>query len=431
LLNLSKFLVLAVCAMALALWPDPANAQSWPCPNGPGPGEMQIGMMGGSGGVGATPLCGSNGQDDGEDDEPDGGSYRPQPRRPDVMMSAVWHANSPDVWVSTGFRSLAQAEADAQDACRALMGEGCLIRATWINRSYIAVARDETGYPFIKGGANYESQAKQAALDDCEKASFGCKIDRIYSFSEFPMRFHPRTPRRSTYVVVVWPKNAAAPPWDNSVFLESGLGWTATRDAALARCKAATRVECTVGQTIFDGVAIRYTDTTNRHFWGSKSRTGSVTDRVDSLCAKGQTCSAVELFDSATRRSLTINLARAENPLRGFFAIAWPSTASNWKKVAIVTARQTRAEADTAAIALCQRESGKRCELFLDEGDAGIEPFLGVFSDSNGNTRTHFGKSSALAAGRARTACATAKVTCTQRAMLDLSRPVSTSVALQ
>lgn len=419
-----------IAATWLAMLAVPANAQSFPCPNGPGPGEVQIGVMGGSGGVGATPLCASNGQEDYED-EPDRGKYRPPVRLPDIMMSAVRHADTPDVWVSTGFSSEALAEADALGACRALMGEGCQVRATWTNRSFIAVARDATGFPFVAGGANYESQAKQAALEECRKDSYDCKIERVFSNSPFPLRIHPKSPRRAGFNVVVWPKGTPPQRWNNTVFLESGRGWSATRNAALARCKTVTGMECTIGHSVVDGVTIRYTDTTNRHFWISASRTESVPARVDSVCEKNQICSAVELFDAATRRSLTIDLARASNPVRGFFAIAWPSVASNWPKVAIVTARRTSAEADAAAIALCQRESGKPCELVLDDGDAGIEPFVGIYSDSKGNTRTHFGKSAADAERREQASCAASKVTCTQRMMLDLSRPITTSVVIR
>ena len=86
------------------------------------------------------------------------------------------------------------------------MGEGCQVRATWTNRSFIAVARDATGFPFVAGGANYESQAKQAALEECRKDSYDCKIERVFSNSPFPLRIHPKSPRRAGFNVVVWPK---------------------------------------------------------------------------------------------------------------------------------------------------------------------------------------------------------------------------------
>ena len=50
-----KFYVFFVFA-ALSLIPQPAVA-NYPCPGGPGPGEQQIGVAGGSHGIAAVPLC--------------------------------------------------------------------------------------------------------------------------------------------------------------------------------------------------------------------------------------------------------------------------------------------------------------------------------------------------------------------------------------
>ena len=50
-----KFFVFFVFA-AVALIAQPALA-NYPCPGGPGPGEQQIGVGGGSHGIAAVPLC--------------------------------------------------------------------------------------------------------------------------------------------------------------------------------------------------------------------------------------------------------------------------------------------------------------------------------------------------------------------------------------
>lgn len=50
-----KFFVLFVFA-AVGLIAQPALA-NYPCPGGPGPGEQQIGVGGGSHGIAAVPLC--------------------------------------------------------------------------------------------------------------------------------------------------------------------------------------------------------------------------------------------------------------------------------------------------------------------------------------------------------------------------------------
>jgi hypothetical protein len=40
-----------------------ASAQAYPCPGGPGPGEQQIGVGGGTHGVAAVPMCVADGGD--------------------------------------------------------------------------------------------------------------------------------------------------------------------------------------------------------------------------------------------------------------------------------------------------------------------------------------------------------------------------------
>jgi hypothetical protein len=56
----------ALFALLLAwmLFPATVIAQAYPCPQGPGPGQQQIGMSGGSHGVAATPMCVDDGAPD-------------------------------------------------------------------------------------------------------------------------------------------------------------------------------------------------------------------------------------------------------------------------------------------------------------------------------------------------------------------------------
>jgi hypothetical protein len=51
-----RIFVLAIVLVAAALFARPAMA-GYPCPAGPGPGEQQIGVAGGSHGIAAVPVC--------------------------------------------------------------------------------------------------------------------------------------------------------------------------------------------------------------------------------------------------------------------------------------------------------------------------------------------------------------------------------------
>jgi Domain of unknown function (DUF4189) len=53
--------------IALLFWPTDLLAQTFVCPNGPGPGEIQVGTTGGSGGVAVIPICASDGSEDSSD----------------------------------------------------------------------------------------------------------------------------------------------------------------------------------------------------------------------------------------------------------------------------------------------------------------------------------------------------------------------------
>lgn len=54
---------LLVILSALICGPITVAAQTFVCPNGPGPGEIQVGTTGGSGGIAVIPICASDGSE--------------------------------------------------------------------------------------------------------------------------------------------------------------------------------------------------------------------------------------------------------------------------------------------------------------------------------------------------------------------------------
>ena len=86
------FLLTAAAAACFLLSPEPASAQTFVCPNGPGPGQVQVGVEGGSHGIAAIPICASSGEAEPEADRP----RSAQPIRSVLVNSNVavaWHSN--------------------------------------------------------------------------------------------------------------------------------------------------------------------------------------------------------------------------------------------------------------------------------------------------------------------------------------------------
>ncbi|MFD0724352.1 hypothetical protein [Lysobacter brunescens] len=81
-----------LAALASLALPGLALADTYPCPNGPGPGDRQIGVTGGSHGIAAIPLCAYGDQGNGgEEDAPQQHTPAPDPMRLriDASLSAL------------------------------------------------------------------------------------------------------------------------------------------------------------------------------------------------------------------------------------------------------------------------------------------------------------------------------------------------------
>src|SRR3546814_760792 len=89
--------------------------------------------------------------------------------------------------------------------------------------------------------------------------------------------------------------------------------------------------------------------------------------------------------------------------------------------MAIVTGRPTLAAANADAMALCESQSKLRCELYLDNPDNRSSMFLGRYSIPEDRTNIIFGHSIEHLRERAIESCARNKVTCTNRAIVDLN----------
>lgn len=163
---------LTVVITLACLMSAPAFAY-YPC-NGPGPGEVLIGVDPGGNGIAPTPLCDYVGEGDGGGGDP-GGYWV------DQFATLVWGQDANGAPTYSWYANAAsQAEADtgAIAQCQSSGSRDCRI-ATGVANGAIAVAIDTSGTMHADWG-DTARQARKKALKFCKgQGGKGCKIDRV------------------------------------------------------------------------------------------------------------------------------------------------------------------------------------------------------------------------------------------------------------
>jgi hypothetical protein len=143
----------------------------YPC-NGPGPGEVLIGVDT-TNGV-QTPLCEYVGEDDGAVDPGPGGYWEER------FGAIAWGKDSAGVPTYSWFinaGSLADAENGALAQCQQIGFQDCSLGPSVANGS-LAVAVAGDGGLYAEWGED-GGQAKRKAMRLCKASSKGCKIDQV------------------------------------------------------------------------------------------------------------------------------------------------------------------------------------------------------------------------------------------------------------
>jgi hypothetical protein len=351
---------------------------------------------------------------------------------PDAFMSIVAHRDTPALWITSGYDSRKAAEDAGLQGCERQMGKGCYVHWWAYNDFIFAVAEDSIGHIFVEGDINYEN-GRTKALTLCQNQSVGCKITQIISNSTGQKNIFPKTsPPIHKYAAVAWPKAASSPKWNRKYWLVSGIGGhKASVDAAIKRCAADTGLECVKGHDVASGVIARFIDEAGTTYWIDAANIEAAAKRVTAFCPQGKTCRIVELYPADEVRTSILDEDRADEPVRGFYSIAWPhAAAKGQKKIAIVTGQPSREAASRAAIALCQRENSAECKPVLEEEDWGTEQFVAISRDKSAQTRIEFGYSAAQAAEKMRSHCNPDHDTCPVNEIIDLSIPVSKTIGI-
>lgn len=228
-------LQIILLALAWCLWPTSAAAQAYPCPSGPGPGEVQVGMTPGGNGVASVPVCASNGGG--------GGTYAPPAPPPEAHAALVWHPDAADVWVDGNYTgSNNPAESIALDACNRAMGGGCEAAGTWWNSS-MTIIRNKAGY-FYKGWNGEDGIERKQALADCSaKQLLPCEV--FVTIKASTNKRLPGPSVRKFYAASAWVTGTAEAGYNAKLYIASGYrNADEATAAAVKACADATGRPC-------------------------------------------------------------------------------------------------------------------------------------------------------------------------------------------
>lgn len=171
-----------VILSALVCGPITAAAQTFVFPNGPGPGEVQVGTTGGSGGIAVIPICASNGSDDSSDS----GNVESQGPVWETRWGAIARGKAGG-WGAVGdMLSERSAKKAALKQCKTTATTkraGCKISITYYDQCAVYVWGSNGG---ISSSAVDVSTASARALQLCGKTSNDCEV--LYSNCSYPRR---------------------------------------------------------------------------------------------------------------------------------------------------------------------------------------------------------------------------------------------------
>lgn len=275
-------------ALALALFVQPQAAHAaYPCPGGPGPGEVQVGVSGGSHGVAAVPICdraqGGGGGGGGEV------YYR--------YGSIAWHPDADDVWMEGSYDGPNTAERTALAACNQAMGGGCTSIGEWHNSS-MRIFRDRSGALWSGWHGDGGVRSKKALADCSAKQLLPCEVLGTYSSSK--NRHLPKPTARKLYAVGAWVEGTEG--FDSRLYIASGQRDAATAERlALNACTKATRQRCAILTFVGNGVIQTYRLGTGDQSATVESNAKRAAQAAQANCKKrGQACTLQRVYDSRT-----------------------------------------------------------------------------------------------------------------------------------
>jgi hypothetical protein len=301
----------AVAALLFAMLVCPKAAQAqYPCAGGgAGPGEVIVGRIPPSNGVGAIFLCAKT-----DDDQP----QQPVPPKPVTytniaQASVAWHPSAGDVWAVWDVSSIDRLNPEdfIVDACAKAMGSGCTLLGS-VENGTIALARSQIGTIRIAAGRS-PKEAKGSVLADCAKAGLRCSFMKTYTAQDWFQRTTDKSrmqsydPSKNKGGITRKFVGAAAiskgpKPWSDKVWMSGGHAtYEAANYAALAGCKEDSKSECQLAASNAHGVIVVGVDNKNNVRAVSEQSLAFAQNDVKQKCAKLKiSCTITVSFDVAT-----------------------------------------------------------------------------------------------------------------------------------
>ncbi len=242
-----RFGQLSVIALAWCLWPAEAAAQAYPCPSGPGTGEVQVGMSPGGNGIASYPMCAS-----------DGGGASPPPTSYGSHAAMVWHRDAADVWVDGNYSGPNNvAKGNALEACNTVMGGGCEVASTWSNSS-MTVLRDKAGSFYAAWNGEGGVERKRVMADCSSKQLLPCEV--FATIKSSARRHSPGANVRKYFAASAWVVGAVTDGYNGKLYVASGYrNADAATAAAIRACHDATSRPCEYNALTGNGFIQAYT----------------------------------------------------------------------------------------------------------------------------------------------------------------------------
>lgn len=409
---ISVVLGCAIAACLALLRASPAHAQGYVCPQGPRPGERQVGVSGGGNGVAAVPIC-----------VRDAPAAPPPPpiRAVDSYIAAAWHKESNDAWIAAGYLNAGRARQTALDACNRAMGGGCTIASENVNGT-IVIARGTYGSLYASTGGAKGPTEKQAR-EYCRKQNDECLIVNTVwatpgsapvgaSVAENGQVYGPKENYKRLYGAVVGLDGAKAPQgtWHSGMWIAGGFASEAeARDKALAACTKDSKGGCTV-YTVLPDVFVAFAVTPEQKtYYASGPTTEIAEQRATAVCKQDK---------GKCRKGGWVNLAYAgqfrfdpmADGMSWFTAQAWvKGAAAPWRNtVWSVSGAKDDKSAKDAALAACRKEAKEQCDV----ASWSFNSKVALYVDQSGITRLLWIYQNEDPAALVRKACDDAKLTC-------------------
>ncbi len=306
-----------------SLFARDAQAQfaQFPCANGingAGPGERVLGM-----GPGGILMCGYSGAAQPRQ-APQQAPQRPGLQWVDAFLAVVGHPDAADVWaannVSADQGGFDGARDIAMNACKAAMGDGCVLMGS-VRNGAVVVMRTNLGYFLVWDGANL-SPTIDGAQQWCEANSYSCKV--FNSFFSTPWEevvtgntrasrnklelYDPAKKQggvpRNLHGAISWGLNVGK-PLENKIWASGGHKTKAAAiAAALTLCqndlaKASSKGKCETPRVAANSIIIAAVDDTKTNRTWSNIDLASAEKELLNQCAKlARVCNIQVRFDT-------------------------------------------------------------------------------------------------------------------------------------